>query len=249
MENTGICRLCLAKKKLLKKSHILPKFFLTRSINKNKKGFVVMSVDTSVVKNVPDNAYEANILCHNCDNVILSQFEDYASKFLYGGLGRKDRVTITPFQLYHEVKNINYHKLKLFVLSLLWKCSISKTFAEVNLSLEQEEEIRLILMENKFISENHFPVSILSYAHLKEVPNEIIFSPYISKKEKGEQNFLFFGGGLLFQIIVEYQQISPINLESMLKESGEIKLIQVPSESMKSLINNYVGWDFLKSTP
>lgn len=246
MNNVGICRLCLNEKILLKKSHILPKFLLNKVLNKNKEGFVVMAVDTSSQKKVFDNAYEPNILCNYCDNKILGGYEDYGSKFLFGPLGKKDIISHEIFQTYIDVKNVDYQKLKMFILSILWRCSISQIFKEVKLSESQEEKLRKILFLNQPISQNFYPVCIWNYAHLKEIPNEMILPPYIGNKNAGEQNFLFISGGIVFQILIEYDEMSEIYKESILKEVGEIKIIHIQYESMKKLMNKYLNWNFIK---
>lgn len=246
MNNVGICRLCLNEKVLLKKSHILPKFILNKVLNKHKEGFVVMGIDTSNQKKVFDNAYEPNILCNYCDNKILGGYEDYGSKFLFGPLGKKDIISHENFQTYIDVKNVDYQKLKMFILSILWRSSISKIFNEVKLSERQEEELRQILLSNQAISQNFYPVFIWNYAHLKEIPNEIILPPYIGKKKAGEQNFLFIGGGMIFQILIEFDKMSEIYKEAILKEAGDIKIIHIQYESMKKLMNKYLNWNFIK---
>lgn len=244
----GKCKLCLEEKELLSKSHILPKFLLKQMLTNEQRGFAVLSLDASHIKFVSDYAYEPGILCANCDNKILSKYEDYGSKFLFGSLGKNDLLKAQSHYIHYYIENVNYHKLKLFFLSLLWRCSIasSNIFQKVKLDNKVEEEIRLILLEDKYTPEERFPITLLQYMHIKEVPLELIFPPWIGNKIDGEQNFHFIGGGLFLQLIIEYEKLTPINEEAMLKESGIVKVVDIPAEPMKAIVNKLVHWQWLK---
>lgn len=243
----GKCRLCYEEKELISKSHILPKFFFKKILAEDDEEFVVMNADMSNLKNVRDHGYEGGLLCANCDNKILSRYEDYGSKFLFGSLSNKNMLKGKTLDSHHYIENVNYHKLKLFFLSLLWRSSISssRTFTAVKLDEQIEEEIRMILLNNQFIPETKFPVTLWSYLHLKEIPSALILPPWIGNKNKGEQNFHIIGGGLFLQLTIEYDKLDPMNKEAMLSESGVVKIIHIPSESMKAMINTIIGWNWL----
>lgn len=242
----GICKLCQNEKELIPKSHIIPKFFLNRNLNKEKKGFTVMTLDTSVTKHVQDYIYEPHILCKICDNEILSLYEDYACKFLYGNLGKKDGLEIKGQGHFLEVKNVDYQKLKLFFLSILWRCSISVFFNDVKLDSDKEEYLRAILYSQKAPSELDYPSIFWNYASVTEVSTEFILEPWIGKQVKGERNFHLLGGGMLLQIILEYENLDQDSLNNLLKEDGSMNIPSTPNDSVKQLINKRIGWNWLK---
>ena len=79
-----ICKLCLKEKGLLKKSHIVPNF-LYRELRDEDNAFVKANLAKVTKENIYTGLFEPNILCAECDNVLLGKLEDYSSKILYGG--------------------------------------------------------------------------------------------------------------------------------------------------------------------
>lgn len=243
----GVCCLCKEVKELLSKSHILPKFFLRQVLTKDNPEFAVISFDASEVKYVSDYGYEPGILCADCDNKKLSKYEDYGSKFLFGSLGKNALLRAEARHIHYHIENVNYHRLKLFFLTILWRCSIasSNNYHAVKLDQEIEEEIRLILLNDEFVPETKYPIALWNYVKTEDIPKEIILPPWIGNIVNGEQNFHFIGGGLLLQLIIRYNSLVPINEETILKESGIIKIVDLPSEPLKAMINKLVGWKWL----
>src|ERR1700722_9313027 len=84
-----ICKLCLQNKKLLKKSHIIPDFMYKELYDKHHRIYsfnpMEMVNNTGKIKLHQSGVYEGNILCENCDNVIISQYENYGRYVLKGG--------------------------------------------------------------------------------------------------------------------------------------------------------------------
>ena len=125
------CKLCNTDKKLIKRSHIIPDFFYKgiyderhkvylANINKEQKGVLHSS-----------SPYEGNILCKDCDSVVIGKYENYTSGALFGGgLSQKNRPTVehkigNDGLKYLDVKNLNYNQFKLCILSVIWRISIS----------------------------------------------------------------------------------------------------------------------------
>ena len=141
------CKLCLLAKPLLNKSHIIPDFMYQELFDKDHKIYRLKTSNTDKYSKVPTGEYDQNILCAECDNVRIGQFEHYASKVLYGG-----KLAVSEFPTFinqvnpHGMKytycqNINYKKFKLFLLSILWRASISKRDFFSSVSLGPHEEI------------------------------------------------------------------------------------------------------------
>ena len=150
------CNLCLEDTELLRRSHIIPQF-MYRGVKSDGGIFIIIDKYTfreyskgKSLKEHSTGAYDSNILCENCDNKIFSQkYEDYSSKvyqFLDGEIESFKGIEIKPYRNEKGVKgklikNIDYAKFKLFLLSILWIASISKRpfFQEVALGDKHEQ--------------------------------------------------------------------------------------------------------------
>ncbi|MEX2484734.1 MAG: hypothetical protein WED10_09245 [Brumimicrobium sp.] len=246
--NKGICKLCKLEKELLSKSHIIPRFLINNTVNKDKKGFVGILRGTTKSNSHFDTGYEKHILCNDCDNRLIGLYDDYACKFLYGSLGRNQILRGKSFQEYTYLENIDYNRLKYFCLSLLWRCSISSSsnFQLTKLIDSKQEELRQLILNQSKLSNDEYPVIIWSYGREKKIPKDLLLPPFLTEKKKGEQSFLFIGAGIMIQVRLSSRNISPIETEAMLKDIGIIKIPNIPYEGIAPLINKFVGFNWLK---
>ena len=148
----GVCKLCLEYKDLCKESHIIPKFLYKLLAGKNN---LLVYLDTKRAHFKHNSEYEGGILCEKCDSGIIGKLDDYAAKFLHGEF---------PNQVPHRYEYIegqecivrendpsyDYARFKLFLLSLLWRGSISSRpfFQQLKLRPEVEEELRVMIKDN-----------------------------------------------------------------------------------------------------
>jgi hypothetical protein len=127
------CQLCLDEKPLLKKSHIFPNFLYKNIFGEEHRVVNINLGNFDDFNFTHSGFYDKNILCRDCDGTILSRLETYASNKLYFNgtepsrsevgtelLGGGDTVPAIRFH------NMDYAKIKLFLLSLLWRAHISK---------------------------------------------------------------------------------------------------------------------------
>ncbi len=130
----GKCKLCLTENiELLNKSHIIPNFFHYGLKDSNNK-YNSINPDKFIVgrnqhrQNPSGAMFEGNLLCKNCDNVVIGSLETYLSKVL---IENEKNINVEDFYTddrnieYKIYKKINYEKFKLGLLSILWRGSIS----------------------------------------------------------------------------------------------------------------------------
>lgn len=149
---TGVCKLCLKTKKLCDKSHIIPGFLYKYLYGENKK-LVYLHSDQGVSFRY-NSEYEGGILCQACDERIIGTFDNYAAKFIYNEFATK--IKTQPHLMdgrecfVIEGAPYEYTKFKLFLLSLLWRGSISSRpfFAKMKLNSETEEDLRKMISSN-----------------------------------------------------------------------------------------------------
>ncbi|HCX20334.1 MAG: hypothetical protein CMB80_29550 [Flammeovirgaceae bacterium] len=190
----------------------------------------------------PTGEYEGNLLCQNCDNKIIGDLETYASKTLYGkGLPPEQ----APVVINHKnqqgiqfsfVKNIDYKKFKLFLLSILWRASISTRpfFNEVSLG-PHEERLRKMIFEGNPGGEMDYPFQLKTYINDKSMPTDYIGQPRTMRYE-GHRIVTFFICGIFYGFLVSSHS-KPTELNSTtIKKSNELKILHVPQGK---------GWEFI----
>jgi len=118
---------------------------------------VLVGVDDFKRKGVKNTGFfEKSILCANCDNERLSNLERYASSTIFklDSLNRKPQIITEDIVAHDGLRSVRYHnldysKIKLFLLSILWRAHISSNpfFESVQLG-KYAEKIRIMLMNN-----------------------------------------------------------------------------------------------------
>lgn len=238
-----ICRLCLKEKKLIE-SHIIPKFMFA-GMKDEKKAFyeVTYNLETaeSKTRKVQKEDYDSNILCEDCDNRILgSNLENYAKTTMYGSnIDPKIAPQCTNFKNPIDgseqsiCKNIDYAKFKLFLLSLLWRASITSRpkFKEVNLGEKHEEKIRHMIYENEVPSELEYPIIITSFMRTDHELRNFIGQPKRIKMKGGLNGYAFLIDSVQFIFAVNSpDHIIPEYIKRMtIKESGEMIIAHLPN--------------------
>lgn len=139
------CRLCLKKSQLVQ-PHIIPEFmFECSGLYDEKHRFLIIEKrdDTPKFKQRQKGLRE-RLLCKECETRI-SRWERYARSTIYGpGNPKKVRLTGEGVALFDDVE---YKRFKLFLLSMLWRMSVSslKEFSRVNLG-RHAKTIRSMLL-------------------------------------------------------------------------------------------------------
>lgn len=158
------CRLCLEDKDLRKESSIIPNSMYSQvkgeeGYYRKLKGNTLKEYRSGkTLKEFRTGEYESDILCAECENDILNKrYEDYSLKVLQVIKGRLKSFKDIEIEQYKNkrdmtgkrIKNIDYSKFKLFLLSILWRASIAKRglWTQVKLGKKHEEIIRKMLLE------------------------------------------------------------------------------------------------------
>jgi hypothetical protein len=237
------CKLCLEEKKLINTSHIIPSF-MYKELLAGEINFVKGDLKSAKSKNIQTGEFEGGILCKDCEGRI-AQWEHYANAFLYGSqLKEMGTVDMQNFKNVHgveytQVKGINYSKLKLFFLSVLWRASISTRPLFKNVSLgSYEEKIRFMLHSEDPGKEHTYPCLLQDYRKTG-LPYQIIGEPLKIEKEGVRYHFLICG--VLYTFLISHKVHKKWVLESILRENGEMKIIRIPEKNAKLLLNKFFG--------
>lgn len=138
------CCLCLKSAKLVN-SHVISEFLYSPMYDPNHRFFAI-SCDPSVNDRLFQKGLREIMLCENCDNKILSAYENYARRVLHGGESIQTAVDGNDFRIW----GLDYTRLRLFFISLLWRMSVSTLpyFRGVSLG-PHEEVLRRMLLEGR----------------------------------------------------------------------------------------------------
>jgi len=122
------CRLCNRETKLIK-AHIMPNSMnqVLRKVLGDDPNSPMLAIDktTGKTKPLPMGVYDKSIVCPACDGN-FSPWERHATDVLFTDHQWTDlRYDRSGQPACYTLLNADYAKLKLFVLSMLWKTSVS----------------------------------------------------------------------------------------------------------------------------
>ena len=237
----GICKLCGEEKTLCKQSHIIPNFMYKDLFDKKNQIHKIQSQKGKLEQRgvCQTGEFESSILCLNCDNRILGKLERYASLILYDGNpkvieNRKD----PDGTKYTYCAELDYTQFKLFLLSILWRSSISSRpiFQEVNLG-PHEKNIRRMLLENDPGDQMEYPCLIMTYRNLDEFPNDAVAQPSQARLNGGYV-YKFLISGMIYIYYIS-KHIIPNHLKDCaINRIGELKIIHLVPQGAKRIFNN-----------
>jgi hypothetical protein len=200
----GICKLC-GKPSELQNSHIIPEFFYKLIYDSKPKGFRIIPADPSEKIGFEQQGIREHLLCKDCDNRRLGQWEDYVKRaFIDGKIVDGKRPQAAKMQDCIVLQNLDYKKFKLFLLSLLWRMSIAQHdfFANVNLGQQHEKKIRKALLDEDPLRPEDYPCAFEFLTLGGKHYQDLILKPYCLRGTFrvclaiiGGIRFSFFVGG------------------------------------------------------
>lgn len=242
-----LCKLCKKDSILCCESHIIPGFMYTELFDTKHK-LLKISLGDAREKAVSTGEYEGGILCLACE-AQLCRYETYARIVLFGGNpGKKEVLSAQNYINQHGVQfthiaGLNYTKFKLFLLSILWRASISSRpfFSKVNLGPYEETLRENLLAENP--GPTHFFPCVLSTYRKHGLPVEIVGEPRKIKTNPTSYSFLI--GGILYQYYVTLETTEEWVLEATPNQLGEMRVLHMSEVQGKRILNSFIGANLL----
>lgn len=240
----GQCRLCCEKKKLCNKSHIIPNFMYQDLFDeKNRMHLIQSKAGTLKQTGFRQNGeFDSHIFCDSCDNETLGKLDRYASLILYDGLPKILENRVSPAGIkYTYCAGTDYSQFKLFLLSLLFRASVSKRplFAEVQLG-PHEERIRQLLLNSEPGRQLEYPCLMMTYLHLKEYPGDLVAQPS-QARVNGGYVYKFLIGGIIYIFFISKTTIFPELKDIVVNTEGEIRIIHSPPDLAERALGSMVG--------
>lgn len=226
------CALCLMVKKL-EKSHIIPEFFF-KPVYDGLHRLNIISSKAEEKNRFEQKGLRERLLCYDCEQA-LSPFEDYARRFFYGGVELEMTKDKNPV----SIKDIDYCKLKLFQLSLLWRASASRLrfFAKVHLPTKQEERLRKMIINRDPGETWDYGCVIIMLTEGNQPFDGMIAQPEPLRID-GHRCYRFVLGGCFWIFVVSNHARNFLHRELFLDKSG-ILMIPVISAKDTELMRQY----------
>lgn len=250
------CKLCHLQKPLIGKSHIIPDFLYKQSgLYDDKHRLRYFSVEDIINGGQPSlpqsGVHEGGILCADCDNRRLgTNLENYARIAIYGGgkLPANETPDCTNYidpqgNTFGHCKNLDYTKYKLFLLSILWRASISSKpfFKGINIG-EHEEVIRQMIMNNDPKNFYDYPILVSTSAADKQFSQDMIIEPRQLMGKHGLETCVFIIGGFIYVFMLgTYNGNRDELYHQTINENNEIVMHQTKDGETIEMIKNYVG--------
>ncbi len=216
----GKCKLCQEETNL-QKSHIMPEFVFRPMYD--DIGRAIAFNPSADEKGYIQNGPKEYMLCRNCEEIININ-ETYASKLFKSKFRSVQSLKIANK---YRVSGINYKKLKLFSMSILWRASVSshRMFKFVNCGEKHNEILRSRLIMSDPMDESDYKFIIQPFITGDGDEEKVVFQP-ISYRLQGAKCYRFVFLGMFWYCLVISHRINAPK-EIFLSESGEITIVPI----------------------
>jgi hypothetical protein len=197
---TTVCALCKTPS-ILKSSHIIPNAYFKQM--KDKTGKLVsfdMEEDTPVV--TAQDSWQEYLLCEKCEGK-LSTLETKWIRNL-----RKADVLFAKGHRVVELPDFDYDSFRTFLLSILWRASVTshEKFADIMLTAHDQEELRLAILAGSTTALGDWAVHIHKIVDRRGLLN---FDQMMRQPEMvqalGAVFYRFIFGGYMFDFLLHKQ--------------------------------------------
>ena len=195
------CKGCGENKKLID-AHIIPKSFYMDLRASDNHLDIIPSNPTDRKGRSFKGDYDTSILCAECDKV-MEIYDDYGKKLLLDQ-SSDFKELIHEGKIYGwEIEEYDYLKLKLFLLSVLWRASITqrKFFKDVNLG-SIENHLKELIWQGKDDPIN-FSCVLARFRPYDETSLEKMILDPDNKEIDGINCYRFYLGGYIVWIKVD----------------------------------------------
>lgn len=226
----GVCRLCLEESELIGRSHIFPNFLYNGMHDERNRLQVLNTNAPEARRYAQSGAYDQNILCRNCDNVIIGRLERYANNNVFN-LDYLTNSGLFQHHLLHnqftiiECTSVEYSQFKLFLETLLWRASITSQpmFRNFNLSCEENERLRQSILTSSPLSPTDFPCIMYTSANEDLDHNFVV----IDSSKDGVFSFYINKFVLIFYYGIKATELGTFELS--LKEDNTLPMLLLSS--------------------
>jgi hypothetical protein len=245
----GKCKLCGNVNIELLDSHIIPEFLFI-SVYDNKHRYIDFSEDQNIKAKFVQKGIHEKLLCHDCE-VLLSRYEKSLHDFILEFWYNKNKSFIKLLDNFAYMKHIDYVNVKIALLLILYRMSVSQLVRFKGYSLGVHEEIiRDIILHNQTIDRYTYgihisPVTISG----KYNPGLILTYEEPSKYKSQYELQQFIIEWLLIEIMISDLPKDDIWHCYELREKGEILMVgtELKDVNIKNTIIERLKHDDIKN--
>lgn len=230
---TGTCRLCV-KEKELRHSHILPEFMYQNLYDTAPKRFYTLKVDLENAENskkkIEQKGIREYLLCGDCE-VQLSKYENYAAETIYAkNLGNKayiKKANVTTDEEYftYEYAGFSYLDFRNFLLSILWRVIVSKSFNTPEIDSKIIEQLRIAVHNQDPLDYDEFGCLLQVIKYKKgQIASGFILEPFLTKNDTATVlNILI--DGFMYSFYLNSKELKKDKKSFFLKRDGTMTII------------------------
>lgn len=233
MKDRNTCRLCLSSSEL-RESHIIPASIikLIRDETLDNRFYELHNQLNQTIQDGP----KEYLLCDDCEQKI-SHYEKYFKEAIH--LSRHGIEIMQNRQL-AVIENIDYRKIKLFFLSILWRMSVSTLPEFENVCIgDNEETIRKMIVIEEPGKSSEYSVNAIIPLINKNMQEGWSTTAFVS--ESRPTVYAIVVGGILYYISTAHHK-SSLPRELLLNESGRwiIPLVDFQNiQFLKEYVDRY----------
>ena len=199
-----ICKGCNKDKKLVR-AHIIPESFF-RDLRANENTLkLVSNVKGIHTKKAPIGIYDQEILCRECEDR-FQKSDDYAAKTLID-CSTHEELKQYGRKVGYRINGVNNDLLKIFVISVLWRASVSKQtfFKEVNLCA-LEEKAKKLIWDQSSGNKHDFSFVLAKFDDTGTI-SKTMLDPH-QERWFGKRYYRFYIGGYILYVKAD-SQVTP----------------------------------------
>jgi len=179
------CRFCNRNKPALAKAHVIPRSFF-KIVRGQAKHSTEMRVTRNAMKATYRQAghYDGDILCKECEQK-FSPYDAHGHS-VFTNVFKEPNIyrDAAGFECAYLLPDVDFLLLKLFVLSVLWRASVSRLFfySKVDLGARHEAKIKSLIANGTIDDSDDYQFVC---SHHKDHPYPNVILPPLSQKIGG----------------------------------------------------------------
>lgn len=219
-----LCRGCGLEAKLID-AHIVPQW-VSRDLRSDESHLKVIKKGDERASRSWTGIYDKTILCRSCDQY-LGTFDEYGKKVLLGDQFPRVPISRKGIVAGWDIKGVDVTRFQKFLLSILWRASISSHDVYKAMKLGPHEEVLRDYLWSEDLSHPNFGVVLGKFESSTLVPNleKTIAAPGRTKKIYGVNFCRYHIAGYAVMIRVDKRKASSELTRVELSPSNPITLL------------------------
>ena len=205
-----VCKLC-GRNEPLVRAHIIPRSFYKQLMQLDPSAplEVLSNRSDTYARKSWTGIYDTGILCGICERT-FSPWDDYAQKVLLAEPPEDKYISVGGRRAGYEIEGVDYERLKLFFVSVLWRSSVSTEmfFSRINVGPFQSA-LNTMIRQGDPGAPDTFAVSLARFDHELGL---VKFDPY-RNRFAGVNYYVFYMAGYVVYIKVDSRPV-PTPLDS-----------------------------------